>query len=186
LFSGSYDNTIKQWSLHTGDLLRTLEGHVRWISIFLFSQGAQYLFSGDNKGEIKQWSVDDGSLIQTLVGGLGEHVTSLAVSTDDKFLFSGHDASEDSIKQWCIKTGQLIRTFSNTKYVESLLISTDGQYLFDGSNYGTIRQWRLFNPLEYLLQGIWFCLEQFINKKYIKNSVLLRLIKHKLLDFNGS
>lgn len=51
LISASRDNTIKFWDVHTGELLRTIDGH---SSVVLSSDG-QTLVSGNEDGTIKVW-----------------------------------------------------------------------------------------------------------------------------------
>jgi WD40 repeat protein len=97
LASGSDDNTIKLWHLHTGKLLRTLAGHSDWVLSLAISPDGQTLISGSRDNTIKLWHLESGELLRTL----SEHkkwVYSLAVSPDGYTLASG---SEDkTIKIW--------------------------------------------------------------------------------------
>ena len=56
LFSGSSDNTIKQWDITTGSLIRNYTGHIDGVpSIFVVSTN---LFSGSRDKTILQWDIN--------------------------------------------------------------------------------------------------------------------------------
>ncbi len=55
LASGSEDDTIKLWSLKTGDLLHTLTGHTDAVLSVAFSPDGQTLASGSEDSTIKIW-----------------------------------------------------------------------------------------------------------------------------------
>ena len=56
LFSGSNDETIKQWEISTGKLVKTYEGHTGWVFSVFVDNG--YLFSGSEDKTIKQWDTN--------------------------------------------------------------------------------------------------------------------------------
>jgi serine/threonine protein kinase len=57
LATGSRDMTVKLWHLHTGDLVRAIEGHLSPIDSLVFSPDGKQVISGDGNGVIKVWSV---------------------------------------------------------------------------------------------------------------------------------
>ena len=81
LASGSYDDTIKLWSIPGGELLKTLKGHeVRVLSV-AFSPDGTLLASGSWNETIKLWSIPGGELLKTLEGN-SEWVFAVAFSPD--------------------------------------------------------------------------------------------------------
>lgn len=48
---------MKLWSMQTGQLLRSLEGHRHGIVAVAFSPDKKMLFSGDWDGGLKLWRV---------------------------------------------------------------------------------------------------------------------------------
>ena len=72
VFTGSYDNTIKVWSLDSGLCEATLEGHLAWIRSLLAHRHEPMLFSGSDDGLIKVWrigsSADECKLQTSLLG----------------------------------------------------------------------------------------------------------------------
>ena len=65
LFSGSMHNTVRQWSVESGEVVRTLQGHTGWVRSVAVSADGKYLFSGSHDGTMRQWSVESGELIET-------------------------------------------------------------------------------------------------------------------------
>jgi WD40 repeat protein len=70
-------------------------------------------------------------------------VTRLAISPDGQFLASS--SADNSVKLWNFKTGQIIRTIPDLKYINRLAFSSDGRTLamHDGSRGLQLWNWRL-------------------------------------------
>jgi WD40 repeat protein len=135
LFSGSYDNTIKQWDISSGQYVQTFVGHDNKVRSVAVSE--KWLFSGSDDNTIKQWNILTGQCVQTFVGH-DNKVRSVAVS--EKWLFSGSD--DNTIKQWDILAGQCVQTFTDHQgTVRSLVVS--GDLLFSGSEDRTVKQWEI-------------------------------------------
>ncbi|CAO3680145.1 unnamed protein product [Rhizopus stolonifer] len=58
LISGSMDNTIKVWSLNTGECLQTLFGHIQGVGALAYDK--LRLVSGSQDGSIKLWDSQNG------------------------------------------------------------------------------------------------------------------------------
>jgi WD40 repeat protein len=56
LVSGSGDNTIKLWNLHTGELISTLQGHLDGVRAVAISPDGKTIVSGSNQ-EMILWGV---------------------------------------------------------------------------------------------------------------------------------
>src|SRR5258708_14386907 len=81
LASASWDKTIKLWDPHTGEHLRTLEGHSSEVTFVTFSPDGGPLASASWDKTIKLWDPFTGEHLRTLEGHSSE-VTSMAFSTD--------------------------------------------------------------------------------------------------------
>ncbi len=57
LASGSYDRTVKLWSVESQKEVSTLRGHVDYVWSVAFSPDGKYLASGSNNNTVKLWSV---------------------------------------------------------------------------------------------------------------------------------
>lgn len=68
--SGSSDQTIKLWDVHTGKELRTFIGHSNSVTSVTFSPDANYVLSGSWDKTIKLWDVHTGKELKTFTGHL--------------------------------------------------------------------------------------------------------------------
>jgi WD40 repeat protein len=132
--------------LPDGSLVRTLEGHTRYVTSVSFSPDGRLLASGSYDNTIKLWRVADGSLVRTLTGHTG-YVTSVSFSPDGRLLASGSD--DNTIKLWRVADGSLVRTLTgHANRVWSVSFSPDGRLLASGSDDHTIKLWRVSDGLE--------------------------------------
>jgi len=93
LVSGSLDNTIKMWDIHTGKTVKTLFGHIE--GVWTVASDKMRLISGSHDRTIKVWNCEDGQCTATLVGHRGA-VTCLALGEDK--IVSGSD--DGDIRIW--------------------------------------------------------------------------------------
>ena len=64
IISGSNDDSIKIWDVHSGELINTLNGHTEAVwSVFAINN---LIISGSWDNSIKIWSIDTGKCINTL------------------------------------------------------------------------------------------------------------------------
>jgi len=140
--SGSWDRTVKLWSLD-GRLLRTFKGHKRFVYSVAFGPGGKLIASGSWDRTVKLWTLD-GKLLRTFKGHSRE-INSIAFSPDGNLLASG--SGDKTVKLWSLG-GRLLRTFKgHNKIVRSVAFSPDGRFLASGSDDKTIRQWSLDGKL---------------------------------------
>ncbi|MBW4618454.1 MAG: DnaJ domain-containing protein [Cyanosarcina radialis HA8281-LM2] len=141
VISGGGDRLIRIWNAHTGQILRTLNGHTDSVLSVVISPDGQTIASSSSDRTIKIWRLIDGGLVRTLTGHSG-WVFSVAIDSDGKILASG--SRDGTIKLWNLCTGELIRTLSShTAGVFSVALSCDRQTLASGSNDGTVKLWNL-------------------------------------------
>ena len=145
--SGGEDNSIKVWSLGSGNAPRTLGGwmfgHSGWVQAIAFSPDGQTLVSGSNDGTVKIWNLGTGKLVRTLGGWFGQDwgaVQAIAISRDSQLLASGH--GDKTVKVWYLDSGKM-RGFlpGHTAWVESVAMTPDGKVLASGSGDKTIKLW---------------------------------------------
>ena len=87
LVSGSGDNTIKLWNLHTGELRHTLIGHSGSVYCVAITPDGETLVSGSADKTITVWNLHTGELRNTLTGH-SSWVNCVAISADGKILVS--------------------------------------------------------------------------------------------------
>jgi WD40 repeat protein len=146
LVSGSYDSTIKIWSMPRGLLQTTLTEHANRVTAVAVSPDGQLLATGSFDRTIKLWSLPNGQLLRTLPRQI-EPIQALTFSANGQVLVS---ASGTIINLWTARTGTLLRPLAATaKAVRSLAFNSTGRILAIGSLDGTIELW---NPVKYQRQ----------------------------------
>jgi WD40 repeat protein len=59
LASGSWDNTVKLWSVDSQKEVTTLKGHSSYVQSIAFSPDGKYLASGSRDNTVKLWSMEN-------------------------------------------------------------------------------------------------------------------------------
>ncbi|MEA5503734.1 NB-ARC domain-containing protein [Halotia wernerae UHCC 0503] len=145
LFSGSDDQTVKQWSL-TGQCLQIFS---RMYTGFVWSVaqarqqnlngGYLVLASGGMDQMVKLWNVQTGECLKTLQGHT-DWIWSIALSSDGQTLASA--SADHTIKLWHVNTGKCLNTLQgHTSIVWSVKFSINNKTLVSGSADGTVRIW---------------------------------------------
>lgn len=106
LYTGSWDKTVKQWDLTTGECLSTLEGHTDFIKSIIVI--GDYIYSGSSDCFIRKWNINT-LTCKTAEKKHKRAIESLAVSMDGKYLFSG--SSDGTVMKWDVETMKVVLTF---------------------------------------------------------------------------
>lgn len=123
LASGSYDKTIKLWSLPSGDLARTLTGHKEVVGRLAFSPDGRLLASSSDDKTIAVWTVDDGKQAASL-GNRGQWVRDIQFSPDGRLLAS---EAPSELHTWSMPDGKLVATVpSGSMRLERAAFTPDG------------------------------------------------------------
>ncbi|MDF5711913.1 MAG: NB-ARC domain-containing protein [Nostoc sp. S4] len=139
LATGSADRTIKLWSPHTGQCLKTLHGHASWVWAIALSPDGNLLASASYDHTIKIWDIRSGECWQTLEGHPGS-VLAIAFSPDGRTLFSS--GYEKIVKCWDIETGNCLYTWeADSNRVWAVAVSPDTQYVATGGDDCLLRLW---------------------------------------------
>ncbi|KAJ3036798.1 hypothetical protein HDU99_010465, partial [Rhizoclosmatium hyalinum] len=137
--SGSHDNTVKLWSVETGECVKTLEGHSESVRSVAFSPDGKTVISGSRDITVKLWSVETGECVKTLEGH-SEGVCSVAYSPDSKTVVSG--SHDKTVKLWSVEIGKLSRTLEgHSRSVTSVAYSPDSKTVVSGSHDKTVKLW---------------------------------------------
>lgn len=138
IVSGSYDGTIKLWSLRTGELQNTLKGHNHRVTCIAISPDGQMIASGSYDQTIKLWSLSTGKFLQTLEDR-PDRVRDIAFSPNGQVLLS---IGEWEIKLWAVRTGKLLRILAGNSQAARLVAFTpDSNTCAIGSLNGTLEMW---------------------------------------------
>jgi WD domain, G-beta repeat len=121
LFVGS-GNTIQQWSITTGILIRRYIEHRRYVNCIFVRNN--YLYSGSDDKTIKKWNISTGVLLDTFESEYTDIISTIFV--DDNYLYSG---SRRGMLKWNLRTYH-VSNHLNESDVMSIL--GDGENLYVG------------------------------------------------------
>ncbi|KAJ3075256.1 hypothetical protein HDU99_001557, partial [Rhizoclosmatium hyalinum] len=105
--SGSVDNTVKLWSVETGECVKTLKGHSSAVNSVAFLPDSKTVVSGSHDKTIKLWSAESGDCVKTFRGH-SDYVHSVAISPDGKTVVSG--SGDNTVKLWSVETGECLES----------------------------------------------------------------------------
>ncbi|MBI1929002.1 T9SS type A sorting domain-containing protein, partial [Candidatus Poribacteria bacterium] len=169
LASGSWDQTVKLWSVAERREIATLQGHNTVVSSVAFSPDGSLLASGSWDKTVKLWSVAERREIATLKGHSID-VLSVAFSPDGSLLASG--SWDQTVKLWSVAERREIATLQGHRDgVSSVAFSPDGSLLASGSGDGTVLLWKvdLTSPFAVEAKG-----KRFITLGELKRTMLLQ------------
>jgi WD40 repeat protein/HEAT repeat protein len=137
--SGSYDETIRLWSMEKGKELKRFRETGCSVFSVCFSPDGRYAVSGGAFGAVSLWEVKTGMRLRQLRGHT-EHVQSVCFSADGRHVLSG--SADNTVALWSVETGEgLRRFFGHTSWLNSVCFSPDGKYALSGGADKTIRLW---------------------------------------------
>ena len=112
---------IRLWDMETGEILKTLTGHIGSGATGLFSPNGQMLASGDSQA-IHLWDVETGEILKTLSGG----VWSVSFSPDGQTLASGSWAGTIHLRD--VETSKILTFTGHTEGIGSVSFSRMGRH----------------------------------------------------------
>ncbi|KAI9672672.1 MAG: hypothetical protein M1831_000107 [Alyxoria varia] len=136
LASGSYDSTIKIWSIETGEELRTLSGHTLGIRCLQYDDSK--LASGSLDGTVKLWDLATGNQLCTLSGHTGGV---LGLHIEGTLVASGSE--DNTVRLWDFKKQSSVVLRGHTDWVNAVKIDRASRTLLSASDDCTIRLWDL-------------------------------------------
>ena len=193
LASAGYDNKIRLWNSN-GELLKTLEGHEKFVTGVSFSPDGKTLASSSEDGKIRLWSIDgatssDQKIIGKIIDSHNDIVYGIAFSPDGETIASAN--FDKTVKLWNRK-GDLLKTLEgHQSEVASVNFSPDGT-IASASWDRTVKLWNLEGQLLKTLTGhnekVWdvsFSPDGQIIASASGGDNTIRLWKAETLDFNS-
>jgi WD40 repeat protein len=125
-----FDNPVRLWDTASGQLIRSLSGHVNGVQSMAFSPDGITLTagaaSGAESGPVRIWNVTTGATTATLTAGF-----ILKFSPDSKILAtSGEFTAEQKAQLWDVASGTAIATLAEG---DPIAFSPDGKTLLTAS-----------------------------------------------------
>ncbi len=141
LAAGSWDTTVKVWSLAREREIAVLKGHGKSVDSVAFDPAGDRLVSGSLDETVKIWDVGAMAEIATLRGHR-HYVTQVAIGRDGKTLVP---ASEDrTLKRWRLTPrdhAKVIRGHTGT--VRAVAYHPNGRWLASAGDDQSIRLWEV-------------------------------------------
>jgi len=139
LASGCYDGIIRIWSLHSGELLRSLFGHTSAVLSVTISPDGQTVASRSHGGTIRLWNLRSGKLLKHVMDLKPFQV--FAISPDWRTLAIDNGCTITLLN---LRNRKLQHTLCGQGLqVHSIAISPNGQTLASAQYPGTIHLWNL-------------------------------------------
>jgi WD40 repeat protein len=140
IFSGGEDNTIKQWSVERGNIVKIFQGHSMIISSIASSnKDNNFLISGSFDRTVRIWNINDARQLCVLNGHMGR-VMDLALSDDQKWIASG--SADCSILIWSVDEQRLLFKLAElNQWARAVKFYQNS--LFSGCNDGKIIEWNI-------------------------------------------
>jgi WD40 repeat protein/serine/threonine protein kinase len=138
LASGSWDETLRLWSVESGECLRTFSGNEDWVTSVAFSPDGKYLASGSSD-TLRFWSVNTGECIIKLSGHENE-IMCVAFSPDGEYVVTG--GSDHTVRRWHVSSGDCLGTYTGHEdWVTAVDFAPDQKSFLSGSWDQTVRLW---------------------------------------------
>ncbi|HVE39481.1 MAG TPA: protein kinase [Planctomycetota bacterium] len=136
---GSYDWSVRLWTLDSNDDPLMLSGHTGGVESLAFRPDGKILATGGLDKTLRTWDVETGKLLLTLKGH-ADSVSSVAFTPGGRTIASA--SADGLIKLWDSDSGQLLRVLAgHGDEVVCIAFSSDGQLLAAGGNDGMLRIW---------------------------------------------
>ncbi|WP_404785253.1 WD40 repeat domain-containing protein [Altericista sp. CCNU0014] len=149
--SGSGDNTVAQWDLKTGMLLRTFLLHSQPVVAVAIAPDGRTLVSGSRDRTIGVWDLKTGQRLTTLPGGKG-WVKAVAFGQNSDRIAAGND--DGSIAFWALNPEKFLRNLpANQDGIEAIAFSPDSSLLASSGEDNTIKLWDPAGQLVRTLTG---------------------------------
>jgi len=136
IISGSFDCTVRLWSLQTRQILAVYHGHSYPIWHVTFAPLGLYFLSCSNDRTAKLWLTKNHTPVRIFVGHLGD-VTCGEFHPNLHYVATA--SNDKQIRLWSCKSGECVRMmFTVAGAVRALKFNKVGNHLMAGNEYGVI------------------------------------------------
>lgn len=142
LATGSWDGTVRIWSMPKGELLHTISAYTHPVTCVAASPDGSFLAGGcGSHSDIILWSIPDGTAVARF-GGHIQGVSCMAISPDGRFLAAG--CFDGRCLIWRLRDGAIVATLTgHSQSIRCAAFSPDGLILATGGEDTAIRLWEI-------------------------------------------
>eukprot|EP00039_Didymoeca_costata_P012849 m.187094 g.187094 ORF g.187094 m.187094 type:complete len:527 (+) comp15600_c0_seq3:55-1635(+) len=145
LITGSSDATVKLWSIDSGDLVRTCEGHVARVWDVCSARSGKHFVSASADATMKVWETSSGNCITTIQGHKND-VYSVTINPGDTHVLSG--GYDQTIRLFDLQAGKLVNSFQGHENSVSRAIFNDyGNLIVSGGKDCAVKVWDISSGL---------------------------------------
>ena len=132
-------NNVRIWDGESGECLKVLNGHERWVNSLTVSEDGKRIVSGSEDETVRIWDGDTGECLKVLEGH-ADSVYSVALSPDGRWIVSG--SGDTTLRIWDEESGNCLKVLEGHEIsVNSVAVSGDGKKIVSGGLDKTIRIW---------------------------------------------
>ncbi|KAI7903189.1 WD40-repeat-containing domain protein [Cokeromyces recurvatus] len=182
LVSGSYDNNVIVWNLHTGRKVHVLKGHTMKVYCVSIDEKRRHCISGSLDASVRIWGLDDGECKFVLQG----HAILVGlIGLADDYLVSA--AADSTLRIWNPDNGERLRILAGDQGHPGPITSFQhDKYKVISGSEGGVKMWNtqtgelMYNLIEDVA-GVWrVCFDERRCIAAVKNEHKTQLI---VLDF---
>ena len=158
------ENPVRVWNGRTGDPIKALEGHETEVSAVLFSpDGARILSASKNEGTLILWDAVRLEAIAHLKDRF--LVSSCAFSPDGARIVAGY--ANGLLRLWDGRSGEPIhKREGGASPVECCAFSPDGRHILSGSDFLTLWDAGLHEPVCEYLDRFEHCCDSLASRRF--------------------
>jgi len=148
IISGDDQGVVRFWDFQTGAELKKLKSLVAKSGKMAMSADGKSLLTASDTGQIGLWDIASGKQ-QKWISAHRDYVSAIQFTPDDRYALSA-SYSDNAIKLWDLQTGNLHRTFPESK-VSKAVVSPDGRYVLSyvwRSDVIYVRLWNIAGGAE--------------------------------------
>jgi WD40 repeat protein len=131
--SGSTDQTVRVWSLATGQCLRVMVGHTDNVQSVSITPDGRIGVSGSNDSTVRVWDLTTGQCLRVLTGHTGI-VWGVSTTPDGRYALSG--GNDRSLRLWNLATGKCEQIFEYKSFIFQTHLTQDGRIGVSGGYDG--------------------------------------------------
>ena len=141
LVSGSWDETVRVWSLEDVGRSVVLNGHTDWVEAVVVSPDCQHIISASQRS-VRTWNATTGDLESVWTAPGAFSISALALSPDGRWLGCG--VRDGTVRVWEVGADESRWTLqTDSAWTKSLTFSSDAGRLAAGNWLGQLRVWDL-------------------------------------------